>query len=86
LRIFPGLHILLRATLIAMGITGKSAVKQAMFGSNTLKLVDKNLYPVMIIPPDAVYNGINNIAFASDFNNIEATTLFYPYQFSFGDV
>ena len=63
-----------RATLVVMGITGKSAVQQAMFGSNTLKLVDKNLYPVLIIPPGASYNGINNIAFASDFINVEATT------------
>lgn len=64
----------IRATLIIMGITGKSAVRQAMFGSNTLKLIDKNLYPVMIIPPDAAYNGINNVAFASDFKNVVATT------------
>ena len=64
----------LRVTLVAMGITGKSAVKQAMFGSNTLKLVDKNLYPVMIIPPNATYTGINNVAFASDFKDVEATT------------
>jgi nucleotide-binding universal stress UspA family protein len=63
-----------RATLIVMGISGKSATKQALFGSNTLKLVDKNLYPVMIIPPDAVYKGINNIAFASDYKSIEETT------------
>ena len=63
-----------RATLVVMGITGKSAIRQAMFGSNTLKLIDKNLYPVMIIPPDAVYNGINNVAFASDYKNVEATT------------
>ena len=47
-----------RATMIVMGITGKSEVRQAMFGSNTLKLVDKNLLPVMIIPPDAKYKGI----------------------------
>ncbi len=64
----------IRATLILMGITGKSAVRQAMFGSNTLKLIDKNLYPVMIIPPDATYTGINNVAFASDFKNVEETT------------
>lgn len=64
----------IRATLVAMGITGKSAVRQAMFGSNTLKLVDRNLYPVMIIPPDATFNGINNVAFASDFRNVEDTT------------
>lgn len=63
-----------RATLITMGITGKSAIKQIMFGSNTLKLVDRNLYPVMIIPPDAKYNGISNVAFASDFKNVEETT------------
>ena len=63
-----------RATLVVMGITGKSAIRQVMFGSNTLKLVDKNLYPVMIIPPDAVYDGINNVAFASDFKNVEDIT------------
>lgn len=63
-----------RATLVVMGITGKSAIRQVMFGSNTLKLIDKNLYPVMIIPPDAIYNGINNAAFASDFKNVENTT------------
>jgi len=63
-----------RATLIVMGITGKSEVRQAMFGSNTLKLVDRNLLPVMIIPPDAVYKGINNVAFTSDFKDVEATT------------
>jgi nucleotide-binding universal stress UspA family protein len=63
-----------RATLIVMGITGKSAIRQAMFGSNVLKLIDKNLYPVMIIPPDAKYNAMMNVAFASDFKNIESTT------------
>ncbi len=64
----------LRATLVVMGITGKSAIRQAMFGSNTLKLIDKNLIPVMIIPPDARYQGIKNVAFASDFKNVEDTT------------
>jgi nucleotide-binding universal stress UspA family protein len=64
----------IRASLIVMGITGKSAVRAAMFGSNTLRLIDKNLYPVMIIPPDAKYTGINNVAFASDFKNVEETT------------
>lgn len=64
----------IRATLIIMGITGKSAIRAAMFGSNTLRLIDRNLYPVMIVPPDAVYKGMNNVAFASDFKNVEAVT------------
>ncbi len=63
-----------RATLIVMGITGKSVVRQAMFGSNTLKLVDQNLYPVLIVPPDATFKGIKNVALAADFKDVEATT------------
>ncbi len=64
----------MRATLVLMGITGKSALRQVMFGSNTLKLIDKNLYPVMIIPPDAVFKGVSRIAFATDYHNVELST------------
>src|SRR5262245_52350879 len=53
------------ATLIAMGITGRTAMGQKMIGSHTLKMVEKSLIPVMIIPSDAIYTGINNVAFAS---------------------
>jgi nucleotide-binding universal stress UspA family protein len=60
--------------LIIMGITGKTAIRQVMFGSNTLKLIDRNLFPVMIIPPDALYTGIKNVAFASDFKNVALST------------
>jgi len=63
-----------RATLVAMGITGRSALGQIFFGSNTLKLVNENLYPVMIIPPDAKFKEIKNVAFASDFKDVEVTT------------
>ncbi len=64
----------LEASLIVMGITGKSAIRAAMFGSNTLKLIDRNQYPVMIIPPDARYSGFRNVAFASDLKNVQETT------------
>lgn len=63
-----------RATLIAMGITGRTAMGQKLIGSNTLKMVDSSLIPVLIIPSDASYNGINNIAFASDFKDVMRTT------------
>jgi len=64
----------IRATMVLMGITGKSAIRQVMFGSNTLKLIDKNLYPVMIIPPDAVYKGATKVAFATDYQQVELST------------
>ena len=63
-----------RATLIAMGITGRTAMGQKLIGSNTLKMVDNSPIPVLIIPSDATYSGINNVAFASDFKNVAATT------------
>ncbi len=62
------------ATLIAMGITGRTAMGQKLIGSNTLKMVDSSLIPVLIIPSDANYNGINNIAFASDFKDVIRST------------
>lgn len=63
-----------RATLITMGITGRSSLQQKFVGSNTLKTVDRSLYPVMIIPPAAVYKPIKNVAFASDFLDVETST------------
>lgn len=63
-----------RATLIAMGITGRTSMEQKFIGSNTLKTVDRSLYPVMIIPPDAGYRPIKNVAFASDFVDVENST------------
>lgn len=62
------------ATLIAMGITGRTTIGQKLIGSNTLKMVDKSLIPVLIIPSDATFTGINHVAFASDFKDVERTT------------
>ncbi|HEX5654491.1 MAG TPA: universal stress protein [Chitinophagaceae bacterium] len=62
------------ATLIAMGITGRTAMGQKLIGSNTLKMVDRSLIPVMIIPSDASFNGIHNVAFASDFKDVVKST------------
>ena len=64
----------MRSTLIAMGITGRTSMGQALIGSNTLKLVDNTIYPVLIIPPDAKYNGLKNVGFASDFADVESST------------
>jgi len=62
------------AELIIMGISEKDEWRQLFIGSNTLKMADQNICPVMIIPPDAKYNGITNIALTSDFQDVDATT------------
>jgi nucleotide-binding universal stress UspA family protein len=62
------------ATLIVMGITGKSPTKQALIGSNTLKIAMRDVCPVLIVPAQASFNGIRNVALASDFNDVEDIT------------
>ena len=61
------------AELIVMGISEKDEWKQLFIGSNTLKMAEQNVCPVMIIPPAAKYTGIKNIALTSDFKDVDVT-------------
>src|SRR5688572_3827404 len=42
-----------RAFMIIMGLTGKTPMAQRFSGSNTLKMAEKNICPVLIVPNDA---------------------------------
>ncbi len=63
-----------KADLIIMGITGATRLAQIFIGSNALSMVNKNVCPVMIVPPDASFTGIKNVAYTSDFKDVEKTT------------
>jgi nucleotide-binding universal stress UspA family protein len=69
-----------KADLIIMGITGSTRLEQIFMGSNTLNMVEKNVCPVMIVPPDARFKGIKNVLFATDLKDIEKTTPVRPLQ------
>ena len=56
-----------QADMIIMGITGKNKIAQTFIGSNTLTIIKKNLCPVLIVPPDARFTQLKNIALTSDF-------------------
>lgn len=62
------------ASLILMGITEKEEWRQLILSSNTVKMAEENICPVMIIPPQAKFNSINNIALTSDFRDVEEST------------
>jgi nucleotide-binding universal stress UspA family protein len=62
------------AELVIMGISEKDEWKQMFFGSNTLKMAEQNICPVMIIPPNSNYKGITNIALTSDFKDVNNAT------------
>jgi nucleotide-binding universal stress UspA family protein len=63
-----------QADLIIMGITGRSPLSQAFIGSNTFKIIEKRICPVMIIPPGSEYRDVKNVLLTSDFKNVAATT------------
>lgn len=58
-----------RANLVIMGITGKSALAQVLFGSNTLKMAETKACPVLIIPEHASFKPLKNVMLTSDFED-----------------
>jgi hypothetical protein len=68
------------AQLIVMGITGKSKIEQMFFGSNTLKMAEKNPCPVLIIPPTALYSGVKNVVLTSDLKDVQVTIPYVPIK------
>jgi len=62
------------AELIVMGITEKDEWRQLFIGSNTLKMAEQNVCPVMIVPNVSRYSGIKNIALTSDFMDVKTST------------
>jgi nucleotide-binding universal stress UspA family protein len=69
-----------KADLVIMGITGKSAIAQVFFGSNTLKTAERKVCPVLIVPENATFNPIKNVMLTSDFKNTLNTTPSEPVK------
>ena len=69
-----------KADIIMMGIKGKSAVAKAIYGSNTLKMVDTKVCPILIIPAEASFQPIQNVMLTSDFKETTKTTPSEPIK------
>ncbi len=59
------------AYMIVMGLTGKSGLAQRFYGTNTLKMAEKNVCPVLIIPEDARFSQIDNVVITSEMKYVE---------------
>lgn len=59
------------AYMVVMGLTGKTPMAQRFSGTNTLRLAEKEICPVLIIPPDATYHGIANVLIVSEMKYVE---------------
>jgi nucleotide-binding universal stress UspA family protein len=69
-----------RASLVIMGITGKTGLAKVFIGSNTLKFAETKAAPVLIIPEKSSFRTIKNVMFATDFNNAYQTTPSAPIK------
>ncbi len=69
-----------RANLVIMGITGRSALGQMFFGSNTLKMAETKACPVLIVPEHATFSQMKNVMLASDFKDTLNTTPSVPIK------
>ncbi len=68
------------AQLIIMGLMGRSKLTQMFLTGKTLKIVDKNPCPVLIVPPSATFNQIKNVAITSDFKEVGVSIPFIPIK------
>jgi nucleotide-binding universal stress UspA family protein len=70
----------LDAQLVVMGITGKSKLEQVFLGSHTLKMVERNVCPVLIIPPSSQYRAVKNVCMLSDFKDVQGSVPVVPIK------
>jgi nucleotide-binding universal stress UspA family protein len=60
--------------LIVVGITGASALEEALVGSNTVALAKRTTVPLIVVPANAVYQPIQKVLLACDFKKVIETT------------
>jgi len=61
--------------LVIMGSSGEGAWS-GVFGSTTIKTINKVSCPVIVVPPGATYNGLDQITFAYDFKRVNEFSKF----------
>ena len=70
----------LDADLVVMSVREKSRLEQAIDGSNSLRMIEKNLCPVMVIPHNFQFSEIRNVALASDFKDVANSIPIVPVK------
>lgn len=60
---------------IFMGTKGASGLKRLIFGTNTASVIGRSTCPVLAIPQETAFTGINSIVFATDYQEANTTIL-----------
>lgn len=62
------------ADLIVMGMEDIGALEEVLAGSSAIHVVHHTKTPVLLLPPDAQWQPIHNIAWACNYKNLHKTT------------
>jgi nucleotide-binding universal stress UspA family protein len=62
------------ADIIVMGMEDMGALEEALAGSTAIHGVHHTQIPVLLVPPDAVWQPVKNIAWACDYKNLNKST------------
>jgi nucleotide-binding universal stress UspA family protein len=62
------------ADLIVMGIEDVGALEEVLAGSSAMHIIHHTQTPVLLVPPGAQWQPVNNIAWACDYKNLGKTT------------
>lgn len=68
--------------LVVLGMNQQNKLANALFGNLSLKMIDKAPCPVLLVPRKAAYLGIDDIAFAVDFNNHDLASIQYMIEWA----
>ena len=61
------------ALLIVMGMTGIGKLNRFIFGSSSIRMMDTTRHPLLIIPYDQKFTGLEKIAFSTDLTTKDTT-------------
>ncbi|MBS1509879.1 MAG: universal stress protein [Bacteroidetes bacterium] len=61
------------ASMIIMGLTGKTPLAQRFSGTSTLKMAEKEICPVLIVPEEAKFEQLDNVLITSEMKAVDET-------------
>ncbi len=66
--------------LIVMGSNGARGAKELIFGSHSLRVIRKVPAPVLVVPQDYLYNGLEKILLSLDYDQVFAPAEIEPLK------
>jgi nucleotide-binding universal stress UspA family protein len=64
----------IKPDMVVFGLSGKNALARLVVGSNTIRAIHQLKYPVLVVPPKAVFLPVRKVGFACDYKKISAST------------